>query len=62
MAEAAVIEAEATAKAIEVITAQMTPEYAQFLWLKQWDGKLPLVVGEGQSLIIDVKSIVDDRG
>ena len=62
MAEAAIIEAEATAKAIEVITAQMTPEYAQFLWLKQWDGRLPLVVGEGQGLIIDVNSLVDEGG
>jgi prohibitin 2 len=61
-AEAAIIEANATAKAIEVITAQMTPEYAQYLWLRQWDGKLPLVVGEGQGLIIDVNSLVDEGG
>jgi len=61
-AEAAIIEANATAKAIEVITAQMTPEYAQYLWLAQWDGKLPLVVGEGQGLIIDVNSLVDEGG
>jgi len=61
-AEAAIIEAEATAWAIEVITSQMTPEYAQYLWLTQWDGKLPLVVGEGQGLIIDVKSLVDEGG
>jgi regulator of protease activity HflC (stomatin/prohibitin superfamily) len=46
-AEAAIIEADATAAAIQVITSQMTPEYAQYLWLTQWDGKLPLVVGEG---------------
>ena len=61
-AEAAIIEAVATAKAIEMITSQMTPEYAQYLWLTQWDGKLPLVVGEGQGLIIDVKSLVDEGG
>ncbi len=61
-AEAVIIEADATAKAIEVITAQMTPEYAQYLWLRQWDGKLPLVVGDGEGLIIDVSSLTDEGG
>jgi hypothetical protein len=40
----------------------MTPEYAQYLWLTQWDGKLPLVVGEGTGLIIDVNSLLDEGG
>ncbi|MCW4036092.1 MAG: prohibitin family protein, partial [Candidatus Bathyarchaeota archaeon] len=31
-AQAAIIEANATARSIELITSQMTPEYAQFLW------------------------------
>ncbi len=61
-AEAALIEANATAKAIEAITAQMTSEYAQYLWLTQWDGKLPLVVGEGEGLIIDVSALTDEGG
>jgi regulator of protease activity HflC (stomatin/prohibitin superfamily) len=61
-AQAALIDANATAKAIEVITSQMTPEYAQYLWLTQWDGKLPLVVGDGEGLIIDVSSLVDEGG
>jgi len=34
-------EANATAEAIMVITNQMTPEYAQYLHLMQWDGKYP---------------------
>jgi regulator of protease activity HflC (stomatin/prohibitin superfamily) len=59
-AEAVKIDAEATANAIEVITAQMTPEYAQYLWLKQWDGKLPLVVGDETGLIIDVNSLLEE--
>jgi regulator of protease activity HflC (stomatin/prohibitin superfamily) len=59
-AEAAIIAANATARSIEVITSQMTPEYAQYLWLTQWDGKLPLVVGEGQGLIIDVNSLLEE--
>ncbi len=60
-AEAVVIEADAAAQAIEAITGQMTPEYAQYLWLTQWDGKLPLVVGEGTGLIIDVNSLLDEQ-
>ncbi len=60
-AEAVVIESEAAASAIEAITGQMTPEYAQYLWLTQWDGKLPLVVGEGTGLIIDVNSLLDEQ-
>ncbi len=62
MAEAAIIEANATARSIELITSQMTPEYAQYLWLTQWDGKLPAVVGEGQGYIIDVNSLIDEGG
>jgi prohibitin 2 len=34
-------EANATAEAILMITNQMTPEYAQYLHLMQWDGKYP---------------------
>jgi len=37
VAEARIIEAEATAEAINVITTQMTPEYAQYLWLHNSD-------------------------
>lgn len=35
------IEANATAEAIMLITDQMTPEYAQYLHLMQWNGKYP---------------------
>jgi len=57
-AEAQIIAANATARAIELITSRMTPEYAQYLWLTQWDGKLPAVVGEGQGYIIDLGSLI----
>ena len=58
-ADAVVIDSEATAKAIKMITGQMTAEYAQYLWLSKWDGKLPLFVGEGTGLIIDVNSLLN---
>ncbi|MCW3978429.1 MAG: prohibitin family protein [Candidatus Bathyarchaeota archaeon] len=61
-AEAAIIEADATARSIELITSQMTPEYAQYLWLRQWDGKLPAVVGEGQGFIIDLSTLTGEGG
>jgi prohibitin 2 len=61
-AEAAIIAANATARSIEVITSKMTPEYAQYLWLTQWDGKLPAVVGgDSQGLILDVSSLMDEE-
>ncbi len=59
-AKAVIIAADATSEAIEVITSQMTPEYAQYLWLTQWDGKLPLVVGEGEGIILDLTSLADN--
>ncbi len=61
-AQAAIIEANATARSIELITSQMTPEYAQYLWLTQWDGKLPAVVGEGQGFIIDLSTLTGEEG
>ncbi len=59
-AKAVIIAADATSEAMEVITSQMTPEYAQYLWLTQWDGKLPLVVGEGEGIILDLTSLADN--
>jgi regulator of protease activity HflC (stomatin/prohibitin superfamily) len=57
---AQIIEANATAKSIQIITSQMTDEYAQYLWLTQWDGKLPLVyTKDGSGLIIDVSEFLN---
>jgi regulator of protease activity HflC (stomatin/prohibitin superfamily) len=58
-AEAVIISATARAQAIELITSMMTPEYAQYLWLEQWDGKLPFVLGESQGIILDVNSLLN---
>lgn len=60
---AQIIAANATADSIEIITAQMTDEYAQYLWLIQWDGKLPLVFTKDESgLIIDVSEFLNNSG
>jgi regulator of protease activity HflC (stomatin/prohibitin superfamily) len=59
-AQAKIIEANAQAEAIQLITIQMTEEYALYLRLTQWDGKLPIVMtGDEQGLIIDVDSILE---
>ena len=60
---AQIIEANATAKSIQIITSQMTDEYSQYLWLTQWDGKLPLVyTKDGKNLIIDVSEFLNTTG
>jgi len=62
-ARARIIEANATAGAIKLITSQMTPEYAQYLWLTQWNGKLPAVMGgESQGLMIDISTLIEEEG
>jgi len=60
---AQIIQANATAKSIKLITEQMTAEYSQYLWLQQWDGKLPVVYsGDGQELILDISQLTSDTG
>ena len=58
-AYAKIIEANATAKSIEIITQQMTDEYANYLWLQQWNGQLPAVMtNDEQGLIIDASDFI----
>jgi regulator of protease activity HflC (stomatin/prohibitin superfamily) len=60
---AQIIAANATADSIQIITSQMTEEYAEYLWLIQWDGKLPLVFTKDESgLIIDASEFIDTTG
>ncbi|TFH12351.1 prohibitin family protein [Candidatus Bathyarchaeota archaeon] len=60
---AQILTANATAQSIQIITSQMTDEYAQYLWLIQWDGKLPAVFTKDESgLIIDVSEFLKTSG
>jgi len=60
---AQILSANATAQSIQIITSQMTDEYAQYLWLIQWDGKLPAVyTKDGSGLIIDVSEFLNSSG
>jgi prohibitin 2 len=50
------IEANATSEAIRLITSRMTPEYAQYLYLSQWNGILPTTL---LGSIEDIGLIID---
>jgi regulator of protease activity HflC (stomatin/prohibitin superfamily) len=41
-ANATIIKSDATAKAVQIIAAQLTPEYIEYLKTLGWDGKLPI--------------------
>ncbi|MFA9437996.1 MAG: hypothetical protein ACEROO_12935, partial [Candidatus Bathyarchaeota archaeon] len=59
-AQSQIIEANAKAEAIRIITEQMTDEYANYLWLQQWDGRLPAVMTKDeQGLIIDASDFIN---
>lgn len=61
-AKAILIEANATSEAIQFITAQMNPNYAQYKWLEEWDGKLPLFLGgDGEGILIDLSSLQEEQ-
>ncbi|MFQ6053466.1 MAG: hypothetical protein ACE5OO_04460 [Candidatus Bathyarchaeia archaeon] len=61
-ARAMLIEANATAEAIRLITSQWTPEYAQFKWLEEWDGKLPLFIGgDGAGILMGLGSLREEH-
>jgi len=52
-ANATIISANATAEAVQIIQAQLTPEYIQYLYAIGWDGQLPLYwSGNGTSPFI----------
>jgi len=60
---AQIIDANATAKSIQIITSQMTEEYADYLWLKQWDGRLPMVYTKDENgIMIDISEFLNTTG
>ena len=48
-ANATIIAANATAQAIQIINAQLSPEYIQYLYALGWDGKLPIYWSSGNN-------------
>lgn len=53
-AEAKLIEAEAEAKANELKKKSLSKEIIQEMYLQKWDGKLPEVSTDGNSIILDI--------
>lgn len=49
-AEAKIVEAEATAKANELLERSLTDKIIQEMYIKKWDGKLPQVVSDGNMM------------
>jgi regulator of protease activity HflC (stomatin/prohibitin superfamily) len=56
-AKARVTIAEAEAKANTLVQKSLTPEVLEFNMLKQWDGKLPQVMGGGVSPFVNLKDL-----
>jgi regulator of protease activity HflC (stomatin/prohibitin superfamily) len=56
MAQANIAEANGEAQAIKIINQALAdnPNYLEWLQTQQWDGKLPLVVGEGGTPFISI--------
>lgn len=56
-AKAKLLRADAEAKAIEKITSQLNAAYTQYLYVQQWDGAMPKVLGsDGMMLLLDVSN------
>lgn len=60
-AAAGIIQAEGEAKANEVLQQSISPELLQKEYIEKWDGKEPLVKGEGTSAIINVPEQVTEE-
>ncbi|KAF6249740.1 MAG: prohibitin family protein, partial [Nitrosopumilus sp. YT1] len=56
IAQANIAEANGEAKAISIINSALAnnPQYLEWLKTQQWDGRLPLVVGEGGTPFISI--------
>lgn len=54
--QANILEAEGEAEAIRIIDEQLrnNPHYLEWLKTQRWDGKLPLVIGEGSTPFIEI--------
>lgn len=55
--EARITQAEGQAKEQELQRLTITPQLNQKLWIEKWDGKLPVVMGQGSNLM-DISSLL----
>jgi len=60
-ANAALIEARAEAERQELLRKTITPELVQWQAIQRWDGRMPLVQGEGSAAFIDVAALAGKK-
>lgn len=58
-AEQTVAEAQAEAEAYRLKSEQITPEVLLMSYIDKWDGKLPTVAGENDSMLIDITALLE---
>lgn len=58
IAESTLILATAEAEANQLLQRSLTEELIAAQWIEAWDGRLPVVSGEGGNNIIDISSII----
>jgi regulator of protease activity HflC (stomatin/prohibitin superfamily) len=61
-ANAMLIEARAEAERQNLLRKTLTPELVQWHAIQKWDGKMPVVQGEGSAAVVDVASMVNKAG
>jgi regulator of protease activity HflC (stomatin/prohibitin superfamily) len=61
--QANILEAEGEAAAIKIIDEQLrnNPNYLEWLKTQRWDGKLPLVIGEGGTPFIQIPTTGEEQ-
>ncbi len=53
--------ARGTAEAHQILQETLTPSILKYEALQKWDGRLPLITGEGTSTVIELEDLVPDR-
>jgi regulator of protease activity HflC (stomatin/prohibitin superfamily) len=53
-------EYKATADGIQAIRDSLTSDYLTYEMLNQWDGKLPVIIGDDGSLFLDVRALIQE--
>lgn len=60
-ADALLIEAQAEADANGILEDSLTEKVLYYEYLQRWDGRLPMVQGDGAIPFVDITSLVDDN-
>lgn len=53
--------AQGTAKAHQILQETLTPSILKYQALQKWDGRLPMITGEGTSTVIELDDLMPDK-